>query len=82
MLYNLKTIGNKDWYAWGVEILLDNQKDNGNWFMGGYPGSNTPIDTSMALLFLKRVNFVQDLTESLRLYMPVQDPEATPVPRK
>jgi hypothetical protein len=82
VLYNLKTIGNKDWYGWGVEILLAHQKSNGSWFSSSYHGSSIPIDTSMALLFLKRVNFVQDLTDSLRLYMPVTDPEGTPVQRK
>ncbi len=75
--YNLKTIGNKDWYRWGVEILLPTQnKKNGSWFSRGYPGSSTQMDTCMALLFLKRANFVQDLTEHLQLYMPITDPDA------
>lgn len=77
VLYNLKTIGNKDWYGWGVEILLNNQKSNGSWYTSSYHGSSTPIDSSMALLFLKRANLVQDLTESMRLYMPVIDPEGS-----
>jgi len=77
VLYQLKTIGNKDWYGWGVEMLLSHQKSNGSWFTASYPGSSTALDTSLALLFLKRVNFVQDLTENFRLYMPVTDPEAS-----
>ncbi len=76
VLYNLKTIGNKDWYGWGVEILLNHQKSNGSWFTSSYIGSSTPLDTSMALLFLKRANFISDLTENMRLFMPVRDPEA------
>ncbi len=78
VLYNLKTIGNKDWYRWGVDLLLPAQKANGSWFMSGYPGSTTPLDTSMALLFLKRANLTRDLTENLQLYMPITDPDASP----
>ena len=79
MLYNLPTIGNKDWYSWGVSILLPNQKDNGAWRSTGYPGhghANNTIDTCFALLFLKRSNLVHDLTENLMLYMAISDPDA------
>src|SRR5262249_57969508 len=47
MLYNLPTIGNKDWYSWGVSILLPNQKADGNWRSTSYPGhpqANNTID--------------------------------------
>src|SRR5262249_35710341 len=30
MIYGLKTIGKKDWYAWGSQTLLDHQSDNGS----------------------------------------------------
>jgi len=79
MLYNLPTIGNKDWYGWGVSILLPNQKPNGSWHSVPYPGyqqANHTIDTCFALLFLKRSNLVQDLTENLMLYMAISDPDA------
>jgi hypothetical protein len=76
MLYNLRTIGNKDWYGWGVELLLPSQRDNGSWQSGGYPGATATIDTCFALLFLKRTNLVQDLTDNLRLYVPITDPDA------
>ncbi len=76
MLYNLQTIGNKDWYAWGSNLLLSKQEADGSWFGKGYHGSATPLDTSFALLFLRRSNLVQDLTDNLILYMPITDPDA------
>jgi hypothetical protein len=50
---DLKTIGKKDWYTWGAEILLANQQDDGTW-QGNY--GQCGADTCFALLFLKRVN--------------------------
>jgi hypothetical protein len=61
MLYDQKTIGGKDWYRWGMEMLLANQQPDGNWQKGGYPGATPTIDTCFALLFLKRADLVQDL---------------------
>jgi hypothetical protein len=60
---DLKTIGNKDWYGWGAEILLGNQLEDGSW-AGGYGDSG--VDTCFALLFLKRANLARDLTAHLR----------------
>ena len=74
MLYNLPTIGNKDWYRWGVSILVPSQQPPGGWFLGGYPGADVPVDTSFALLFLKRSNLVQDLTRDLTFYLAITDP--------
>jgi hypothetical protein len=65
VLYNLRKIGDKDWYAWGAQMLLDTQHDDGGWHTGGYPGSMLTTDTCFALLFLKRANLVQDLTKQL-----------------
>jgi hypothetical protein len=62
MIYGLKTIGEKDWYTWGAEVLVANQKADGGWF--GYGGRTA--NTAFALLFLKRSNLAQDLTTSLR----------------
>lgn len=59
---DLKTIGKKDWYAWGVEILLANQQDDGSW-QGSYGPCGA--DTCFALLFLKRANLATDLTKQL-----------------
>jgi hypothetical protein len=76
VLYNLPTIGGKDWYGWGAQILLSNQQADGNWTGGQYTGASDHTDTCFALLFLKRSNLVQDLTENLRLHMVIRDPGA------
>ncbi len=70
VVYDLKTIAGKDWYGWGSEILMNAQSPNGSWneAFAGIP------DTCFALLFMKRVNIVQDLTEHLRLLGKVKDP--------
>ncbi len=60
--YDLKTIGRKDWYGWGSDVLLQLQSDDGSW-AGEYGGI---VDTSFALLFLKRANLASDLTASLK----------------
>jgi hypothetical protein len=66
VLYDLAKIGDKDWYAWGAEMLVASQRADGSWFGVQYPGGNTiPIDTCFALLFLKRANFVKDLTRKI-----------------
>jgi hypothetical protein len=76
MLYNLKTIGNKDWYHWASDVLVQNQRTDGSWAGGGYHGSDIPLDTCFALLVLRRANLVEDLTQSLTGYVPVTDPDA------
>jgi hypothetical protein len=63
MVYGLKKIGNKDWYAWGSEILLANQDADGSW-RGSYSAGG--VDTCFALLFLRRSNLCGDLTTSLK----------------
>src|SRR5207248_8189752 len=65
MLYDLPTIGDKDWYRWGAEVLVANQRPQGHWEGGGYHGATPVIDTCLALLFLKRANFAKDLTNVL-----------------
>jgi hypothetical protein len=61
VIYGLKTIGKKDWYAWGSKILLDHQNANGSW--QGRWGAG--VDTCFALLFLQRANVARDLTVAL-----------------
>jgi hypothetical protein len=61
--YGLKTIGGKDWYGWGSEILVANQQDDGSW-KGDF--SAMGADTCFALLFLRRANLARDLTLALR----------------
>jgi hypothetical protein len=60
---DLKTIGKKDWYGWGAEILLTNQQPDGSW-VGDYGESGA--DTCFALLFLQRANLARDLTAHLK----------------
>jgi len=60
---DLNSLGGKDWYAWGAELLLASQGQDGTWagdFAGGGP------DTCFALLFLRRANLARDLTVNLR----------------
>jgi hypothetical protein len=63
VVYGLKTIANKDWYTWGAQLLVANQKPDGSWHgeygLGG-------CDTCFALLFLKRANVAPDLTANLQ----------------
>jgi hypothetical protein len=63
MALDLKTIGKKDWYGWGAEILLENQLPDGTWSGEYGPGG---VDTCFALLFLKRANLVRDLTANIK----------------
>lgn len=62
--FDLDTLGKKDWYGWGAEILLANQDLNGGWTNGEYPEGC--CDSAFALLFLKRANLLGDLTRSLK----------------
>jgi hypothetical protein len=75
MLYDLKTIGGKDWYGWGAQGLVHNQRGDGAWPHSQFPGTNPSVNTCFALLFLKRSNLVQDLTNNLRLNTGVRDPQ-------
>lgn len=60
--YSLKTIGNKDWYGWGSEILVNTQQPNGSW----QSNKNDGVNTCFALLFLRRANLAEDLSATLR----------------
>jgi hypothetical protein len=75
MLYDLKTIGGKDWYRWGAQVLVHNQGPDGAWDFSQYHGASPPLNTCFALLFLRRSNLVQDLTNNLRLSTAISDPE-------
>ena len=71
VLYNLPTIGGRDWYRWSAEILVANQNQEwGNWegpdaSKGGYHGATPVLDTCFALLVLKRANLAKDLAANL-----------------
>lgn len=59
VLFNLHEINGKEWYPWGVDIILERQTRDGNWTG---PLSDAHADTCFALLFLKRTNLVRDLS--------------------
>lgn len=77
VLCNLKTIGGRDWYRWGVELLVPTQHKDGSWLGRGNVGSPV-IDTSMALLFLKRSDLLPDLRETLQKRLTITDPGLEP----
>jgi len=62
---DLKTIGKKDWYAWGSDVLVTNQQADGSW-RGDYGGGG--VDTCFALLFLRRANLARDLTANFNKF--------------
>src|SRR5262249_43541937 len=63
LIYDLKTVGGKDWYAWGAGWLLNHQKPDGSW-QGEFAEGGS--DTCFALLFLERSNLAADLTPHLK----------------
>jgi predicted Zn finger-like uncharacterized protein len=70
VIFGLPSIGGKDWYGWGAEKLVANQKingDQGNWLAGGYFAQHPVVNTCFALLFLKQANLAKDLTAKLQL---------------
>lgn len=76
MLYDLNTIGGKNWYGWGAQILVHTQHGEGSWRSAPYPGGGDQmVDTCFALLFLRRSNLVQDLTHNLRLHSAIREPD-------
>ncbi len=71
MLYDLPTIGGKDWYRWGAEMLVTNQTHRGEWplWEAGPCDMNcnygASLNTAFALLFLKRSQLLPELTAKL-----------------
>jgi hypothetical protein len=65
--YDLKTVGKRDWYAFGAPIIVACQSADGGW-REAFPGGP---DTAFALLFLRRANLFLDLSIALdRLVLP------------
>jgi hypothetical protein len=75
VLYDLEKIGGRDWYSWGAEILVHNQKSDGSW-QGEFRDGG--CDTCFALLFLRRSNVAPDLTK--KLSGKVHDPGKSAIP--
>jgi hypothetical protein len=59
--YDLKQVDGIDWYTWGAQRLIKAQGPDGGWRQGLYAVGSA--DTCFALLFLRRVNVAQDLTD-------------------
>jgi hypothetical protein len=87
VLYGLSRIKGKDWYDAGAKRILSWQQPSGQWGENRIDGFSdqeviintrayeAPIDTSFALLFLRRSNLVQDLSDRIQLHMPIRDPD-------
>jgi hypothetical protein len=65
VLYNVKKLGDRDWYTWGSELLLGCQRVDGAWATKGYRGATAITDTCLALLFLKRADLASDLSRQI-----------------
>jgi len=76
VIFDLNTIAGKEWYDWGTDVILPNQKPDGSW-RDRFPGIP---DTCFALLFLKRANIAKDLTDKFRLVAGGPAIGAAPVP--
>jgi hypothetical protein len=59
-ILNMDTIGKKDWYGWGSDVIVAAQQADGTW-RGAYPTGG--VDTCFALLFLRKANFAKDLSK-------------------
>lgn len=73
VIYGLANIQNVDWYGWGVQRLLRQQRQDGGW------GGHDCVDTAFAILFLSRSNVAEDLTRVLGGWDP-EGPPAQPQP--
>jgi hypothetical protein len=62
VVYDLQTLGGMDWYSWAAETLVNSQKSDGSW----KEIFTEPVDTSFALLVLRRVNVARDLTANIK----------------
>src|SRR5207244_923463 len=52
MVCDLPKVAGHDWYAWGANLLVADQNDDGSWPNAGICGQQ--VDTCLAVLFLKR----------------------------
>jgi hypothetical protein len=73
MIYGLDVVGDREWYPWAAERIVDAQQADGSWRSAYGPW----IDTCFALLVLRRTNLAPDLTATLR-QRPPQGTSARP----
>jgi hypothetical protein len=60
-IYDLKKIGEREWYPWAAQLLVETQQPDGRWL-----GMGDPVGTCFALLVLKRSNLAKDLQLAVR----------------
>jgi hypothetical protein len=72
VLFNLEKVGDIDWYEWGAKHLVASQSPQGTWALGGYQGSIALHDTCFVLLFLKRANLAQDLSNKIEQILDIK----------
>jgi hypothetical protein len=61
--YGLETIGNRNWYGEGAQLLLATQNQDGSW---GNDFTGAVVETALGLLFLSRANLAPDLSATLK----------------
>jgi hypothetical protein len=69
-LYDLKTFNGRDWYAGVAYDIVHSQYEDGRW----YRMHGEPIDSSFALLVLRRSDLLPDLTATVQGKAPVSPP--------
>ena len=79
VLYDVRTLGGKDWWTWGAGQILGCQRRDGSWDTNGYRGARPVTDTCFALLFLKRADMAYGLSGQIKQLHLVQTIE--PLPR-
>src|SRR5262249_17411446 len=73
MIYDLRTVGDKEWYPWAAEMLVDVQQPDGSW----HAPYASPIGPCFALRVLRRSNRAQDLHPPVRSQPPHHGPRPT-----
>jgi hypothetical protein len=76
MIYDLRLIGGRDWYPWAAEVIVNEQKANGEW-----SDLHGPADSCFALLVLRRVNVATDLTADIKKLIRAEERQS-PAPKK
>jgi hypothetical protein len=69
-IYDLKKIGEREWYPWAAQLLVETQQPCGRWL-----GMGDPVGTCFALLVLKRSNLAKDLQLAVRERPPRARPD-------
>jgi hypothetical protein len=73
MIYDLRTVGDKEWYPWAAQMLVDVQQADGSW----HAPYSDPVGTCFALLVLRRSNFAHDLQLTVKGQPPRRGPQPT-----